>query len=446
MAAPTVDMPVMTHKIHMGADLPSVQAGMPYQIIGFQQGVNDYSTVHFPADVRRCEVCHEQGPVGTPAAPARQANAYLIRPSRAACGACHDNVNFATGENHIDLPQVSDNQCATCHIPQGELEFDASIKGAHTIPTHSLMLPGVVFEILGVDNGRPGQSPTVSFTIQDKTGNPILPSEMTALRLVNSTGSAYDYPGFVSEDARRATASGNVYSYTFQRAIPADAQGTFAVGIEGYRAITLLPGTRKEMPNVRDAGLNKVFYYAVTDPTAAPRRTVVTQAKCASCHEFLELHGSNRNQVEHCLLCHNANETDTARRPADQQPPADIHFKTMIHKIHTGEELTADYTVYGFGNVPHNYNEVRYPGDRRDCGQCHVNNSEQLPLREGLLPTVAPRDLINPMQPVTAACLSCHTTRPAASHALLNTSVLGEACAVCHGPTSQFSINRVHAR
>ena len=46
----TLDMKVFIHKIHMGANLPSVKAGKPYQIIGFNQGVSDWSDVVFPAN------------------------------------------------------------------------------------------------------------------------------------------------------------------------------------------------------------------------------------------------------------------------------------------------------------------------------------------------------------------------------------------------------------
>jgi OmcA/MtrC family decaheme c-type cytochrome len=155
----TVDFKVMIHKIHMGADLPSVQAGGAYKV-----GRADFSTVEFPADVRRCTVCHAQD-VG-----AAQQDAYL-KPSRASCGACHDDVNFATGKNHPTI-ETSDNQCASCHIPQGELEFDVSIKGAHTIPTFSSMLPGVVIELLKVDGAAPGQKPTITFSLKNKAGTP----------------------------------------------------------------------------------------------------------------------------------------------------------------------------------------------------------------------------------------------------------------------------------
>ena len=106
-------------------------------------------------------------------------------------------------------------------------------------------------------------------------------------------------------------------------------------------------------------------------------------------------------------------------RPADQLPAQSIHFKTMIHKIHTGEELETDFTVYGFKSCVNNFNEVMFPGDRRNCEKCHLKDTQQLPPPKGLLPTVAPRDLINPMLLTTAACLSCHSSQEAASHALV---------------------------
>ena len=56
----------MIHKIHRGGDLPSVQAGGEYHIIGFQQSDNIYGgdplgkvpDVVFPQDIRNCTTCH----------------------------------------------------------------------------------------------------------------------------------------------------------------------------------------------------------------------------------------------------------------------------------------------------------------------------------------------------------------------------------------------------
>ncbi|MDE3164258.1 MAG: OmcA/MtrC family decaheme c-type cytochrome, partial [Acidobacteriota bacterium] len=196
----TVDMKVMVHKIHMGSELPSVQAGTPYQIIGYQQSVSDWSTVVLPSDPRRCQFCHEaQNVTG-----ATQSDAWLKNPNRAACGSCHDNVNFATGQNHVNLPQVSDNECKNCHIPQGELEFDASIMGAHTVETQSATRPGLVFNILRVDNGAPGKQPTVTFKVTDFQGNGVTMAQLTgganrlALVMAGPT-SDYGYTSFGSD-------------------------------------------------------------------------------------------------------------------------------------------------------------------------------------------------------------------------------------------------------
>jgi OmcA/MtrC family decaheme c-type cytochrome len=428
----TLDFKVMVMKIHAASVLKG-----PYVIIGNRQSVNDFSDVTFPQEINNCQTCHD----GT----ASQSMNWLTKPTRASCGSCHDDVNFATGQNHVNLPQPTDNLCANCHIPEGELEFDASIKGAHTIPRFSRDLPGVKFEIMEVKSTGPGQKPVVTLKITDKSGFPIETSQMSSLSLVIA-GPNTDYATFWSENVLTTPSNNGIVNYTFTRGIPADAKGSFSVAVQGYRNITLQPGNTTEIANVRDAGFNQVVAFAVTDTAPVARRRVVAQENCNSCHGSLALHGGSRQNVQFCVMCHNANWDDKARRPADKLPAESIHMKTMIHKIHTGEELENDLTIYGFGNTPHTYNEVLYPGDRRNCEKCHIADTQQLPLPKGVLPSVAQRDYINPMQPVTAACLACHTSQEAASHALLNTSTLGESCRVCHGPTSEFSVDRAHAR
>ena len=122
----------------------------------------------------------------------------------------------------------------------------------------------------------------------------------------------------------------------------------------------------------------------------------------------------------------------------------------MIHRIHTGKELTQDFTVYGFGNTPINFNTVGYPGDRRNCAACHVTGGQQLPVPATAGAVDAQRDWFTPQGPGTAACLGCHDGRDAAAHAYLNTTQFrgqpAEACATCHGPGKDWAVDKVHAR
>lgn len=427
------DFPVLIHKIHMGSSLPSVKAGGKYSF----GARTDFSDVVFPAGITNCQVCHD------PDSGAAQANAWL-KPNRAACGACHDDVNFATGEGHVNLPQVSDNQCSNCHVPQGELEFDASVKGAHLDPRFSSSLPGTVFDILAVNDGAPGKTPTVTFSIKDKSGQPVLPSDMTSLALVLA-GPTSEYTSFVREDARQAGGSSGTYYWTFQNPLPADATGTFSVGIEGYRNIVLLAGT-KQQRTVRNAGANKVFYFSLDGSKPVPRRTVVAIEKCDACHLKLEMHGQNRNRIEQCVACHNPTQTDAAGRPASAGPAQSINFRILIHSLHSGPNLSRPLVIYGGSGRPTSFADVRFPGDRRDCEKCHVNGSEQLPLPEGLPMVDNPRAYVSPEGPATAACTACHDSRDAASHALAMTDSLGESCAACHSASADFSVDKVHAR
>jgi OmcA/MtrC family decaheme c-type cytochrome len=446
----TVDMPVMTHKIHMGQDLPSVVAGGKYVIIGNQQSVHDYSHVAIPTDKRNCTVCHEEGPA--------QAGNWLSHPNRAACGACHDNVNFATGEGHVNLPQPNDNQCAQCHVPQGELEFDASILGAHTIPQNSKMLTGIRWSIDRVDNGSAGRRPTITFTIKDKNGNPLTLASFNRLFAVMG-GPTTDYitkfagqttNGYVSEDLARATGGNGVYTYTFNTEIPANAKGTFSIALDGRRVERIYDGTVVQQ-DVQYGAKNAIIFFSVDGSAVVPRREIVKIEKCNACHVSVRLHGNNRwDNIEHCASCHNPVETDAARRPAAQLPPQSVDFRQMIHNIHGGEDIkmyygVEDYIVYGFGSNPINFSHVVYPGRLATCTGCHVNNSQYLPGPSSRSVVADPRGYLNPVGPQAASCLSCHRSKDAASHALANTTTLGESCGACHGDGKEFSVQNAHA-
>jgi OmcA/MtrC family decaheme c-type cytochrome len=461
-----------------------VQSGKPYQIIGFQNSVNDWSTVVYPADVRRCQTCHN------PKNGASQTNNWLTKPTRTACGSCHDNVDFATGANHAGGPQISDNQCSICHIPQGELEFDASILGAHTIPDQSTMIPGLNFTLTNVTNGAAGQKPTVTFTARDNNGNgiPISTFKNGGSLSLAMAGPTADYgytnfgsdvatPGYVTESVLNSASctSDGTCTYTFAHAVPATASGTFAIGIEGRLPITLLPGTVSQM-NVNYGGKNQVIYFSVDGSAVAPRRTVVALSNCNACHAFLEVHGSLRNNTEYCVLCHNPSNTDALTRavasnPGDKAlPPQAINFALMVHKIHTGLNLkknyNQDYVVVGFGGSHNSFGVafasvpasipntgVRYPAmgptgavqDTAECYVCHVNGSEAV-LPIGKNPVSDPQGLLNPAPTTTSACTACHLNQSAYAHASVNTDPkFGESCDICHSAGAAYDATQVHA-
>jgi OmcA/MtrC family decaheme c-type cytochrome len=439
----TIDMRVMIHKIHMGALLPSVQAGKPYQIVGFGNAVTDYSHVNLPSEANNCGKCHDTS--------ATQASTNLTMPSRAACGACHDDVNFETGEHHLGLPQLNDNQCARCHIPEGEHDLDVtSIKGAHQDPTESSQIGGVVAQVLSIENGKAGERPVVNFTVKDRAGNALEPSKLNRIAFTLG-GPTTDYgdglpvgAGYVTESAANATATPSGWRYTFNRAIPADAKGTYSISVEARRDETVLAGTQQQEV-VRTGSPNEVEYFSVDGSAVTPRRQIVDLKRCNDCHRTLSVHGENRNATEYCVVCHNPRETDASRRPADQGPPESIDFALMIHRIHAGNLQSRDYTIYGFGNTPHNYNHVRFPGEIANCQNCHLPNTFTVPVKARLDKT-DPRGFLNPVKPATAACIGCHTSLDASSHALANTSAIGESCGACHGEGRDFSVSKVHAR
>jgi OmcA/MtrC family decaheme c-type cytochrome len=490
----TLDLKVFAHKLHMGSQLPSVLGytsgttkvpPAPYEIIGYMNSVNNFSTVIDPAMPQRCEVCHSQ------TTGAAQAKAFLTEPTRAACGACHDDVNFATGVNHPGGFQEDDTECANCHIPQGETPFDASIMGAHVVATDTAaiypqnpdtLIAGLQLAITGVTNTTAGQSPTVAFTVQDNSKNNIALSQLSTLQFTMA-GPTTDYgyttfgtattPGYVTESALKATCSSSGdCTYTFTNVIPAAATGTYTIGGEARMTVTVLANTTSSQSVTVAANPNPVVNFSVDGSAVTPRRTVVALANCNACHVSLSLHGDLRNNTEYCVLCHNPSNTDISQRvsatvAADKAlPPQGINFNLLVHRIHDGVNAAINpggppkepYIVVGFGGSHNDFSGTLFPvmspaGDAtymQNCAVCHTNGSEQnLPI--GLNAVQDPQGWIqgatgNPVQPASSACSGCHVSVGESSHFLANTDVLGESCNVCHAAGAQFAVDAVHVQ
>ena len=122
--------PRMIHQTHMGDEL--IKTG--YNLNGHCNTATNsnlaqcYNLVGFPQDQRNCTRCHAgatSAAAGTAAASTDGDN-WLNVPSRLACGACHDGINFVDGSGtqlnnafpglgHIGGSQADDSKCAGCH-------------------------------------------------------------------------------------------------------------------------------------------------------------------------------------------------------------------------------------------------------------------------------------------------------------------------------------------
>ena len=223
-------------------------------------------------------------------------------------------MNFATGANHPGGIQPDDKQCVNCHIPQGELDFDASIKGAHVAPTASSLLTGLAVNITKVTNGSAGKAPVVAFTVQDGSGNPLALSKLGSISFTMA-GPTTDYgytsfgsdttntPGYVTESATKASCDNNGNClYTFTHAVPASATGTYAIGVEARRSETvpaLIDGATAQQA-IQYGAPNKVVYFSVDGSPVHHagllwRSTTAISATCPC--SFTELSATTLNIV-----------------------------------------------------------------------------------------------------------------------------------------------------
>jgi OmcA/MtrC family decaheme c-type cytochrome len=508
----SLDMAVMIHKIHAGSSLPSISnyaagtsdptptLGTGYWIVGYGDSLNNFNTVVYPQDTRNCVACHAQN---VPAAP--QAAEYITLPTSQSCGACHDNINFATGANHGPGIIANNTQCSTCHGPASTIDNgQLQVLAAHVDPI-LVYQKKFSYNILSASNTGPGQFPVIRFSITDPTNANAPWNLVTAEPFTYCAGgdpttnpnlaiawSTTDYTNVGSGNTSEAaepisipvtcatvppTANGDgSYTITSPTAIPANVVGSAGVLFEGHPGHNF-GGTLgvQEVPVP-----NAVSYAAITDLTPTPRRTVASVAACNVCHFQLNVHGNNRvDSVQACAFCHNPDATDVVARralgitpanpdPTDGLAEQTIDLKVMIHAVHASALRTTPYVVYHRGAPDDFATETPFPGLLNNCLACHAAGTfypTDPAVSTSLATTISTYVGGVPDSPpagqtaVTAGaavCSSCHQEAIAHTHMLENGAnfdaiknaaskvVSNETCAICHGPGAVADVAVVH--
>lgn len=496
----SVDMGEMVHKIHMGANLPSNLAGGQYKIIGYGGAVHDYSGIHIPQDMKNCTTCH--------VSEAQDGAAAMQIATRQTCNTCHDRISYevtppAGFVQHTGGAFPNDQACGVCHPGTGATN---SIFNVHrTAKNDPAFKDDLVMEVVSVTNTAPGQSPVLRFRVSTNGAprnifatpvpriNATLSGPTTDYRWYKNivvVQSATNTQGWSTASGATLVADGNEYVYTFPPTgnIPANETGSGALTLEGY--FTHTEGIGANAKSFVIVGRQPIAFYAITDSVTVPRRQIVSDASCNNCHKELGFHSNgSRSGTQGCVQCHAAPLTNQGRisRFEGSTPVLveSVDLKVMAHKIHMASHLTQPYQL---GAMPApsaanpagtilDFNAIHVPGFMQDCTTCHLPNTFQLPMPQGLAGTVMEvrtctedpaldtNDFCDKpgvgetvawkvtqtwqVPPETAVCTSCHDSYATQAHAYVNTTTLPtgqlvESCATCHGPGKTYDIAKSH--
>ena len=359
----------MIHKIHQGHTL--VKENYNYANVAF----NNKAFSMLDNGQKMCATCHDSSQ-------AVNASKAFENPSRKACGACHDGINWETGggstladkaaasapgavvptSGHIGRAQDDDSRCVLCHyseinaidhrtenitkhnpaITDGLATFTYDIKSATVNAANDLIIEFGIKQRIAPSTTDTlvtfvAPAASVSNPLAGFTGGPsfllayAMPQDGIATPVdYNNLGSGAGnaQPRSVSIASLLSTnnaANGTLVPSTanpgyYTATIKGSGAWKFPVGAK-MRAVALQGYFTQVVPGQplpRRHAISVVK--AVTGDTV--RRTIVDAAKCSNCHEWFEGHGGNRvYETQVCVTCHVPGIATSGRGIADATAP-----------------------------------------------------------------------------------------------------------------------------
>lgn len=477
-ATASVDMKEMVHNIHMGKAMPdkayfktstfSAFSTMTYPVFSRDSVINSK-----PVD---CSKCHTAGKDTAGLPYGKDVAKYLVA-SAENCNSCHNTTAYQ-GETTLTVNGVSGvaatahtggtvSSCG-CHAATGA-EYDNSVPGSHTVWEKAKANPGINAKVIGATNAIAGSAPVVTVQLTDNAGKAITWNDTTiklaiyypvkafgGADFLNATGGS---AGSVSATSANTTSLGNgKYAVDFKTTnLPSTVTdnsgnvttvGTVAFVARALRTDTTITHRGVTSTPSSDAAITPqtiVYYDLVTGNASADvvRRQVVDDEKCKACHNTLPLHSTSRSNAFSCTICHNPNKNE-----AD--------FKYMIHKYHSGKDAEGTYRW--------DISKIGYPNNRIRCIACHIDPNPVPTATQGTridkVSTTSTRTDARYLATIfgaattavsgattgtgwipyqISACISCHDSSTAISHAYTNRTV---DCTGCHSDSSRQLVHQ----
>lgn len=265
------------------------------------------------------------------------------------------------------------------------------------VPVESAEKINVTIESIDVPAG--GGAPTVRLRLSDDIGFGLrgLPAASLGFTLAQLTpgqaGGSSEWQSYftrssagianaqaTTESATSGTFTDNgdgTYTYTFAQALTDYAGGPTFDAAKTHRLGTEIRTNRNGFLPENIPARNAPYDFVPAGGAPTFTRLIVSSAACNACHDNLEMHGEARFDVEYCVTCHNpySVDGDTINEPWE----GTVDMKRMVHKIHYGENLSNGYFIVGFGGSVHDYSNIVFPQNVRNCTTCHQDSNPAVP-------------------------------------------------------------------
>ena len=406
--------PSLIHKMHMGEELVKQNYNFNNDAAGL------FNEKKFPQSPANCTKCHDGSATKSDGSVNAKKTAdgdnWKNVPSRLACGACHDGIDFANGTGITLANKAADlaagSPIGTTHTGHGGLaqanDAGCNNGGCHTASNiavvHELTVPtlnnpvvkagvsSITYDLKSVTINASNQ-PVVTFRINRKDGTAVFAPvtlATTAPAIADLTRGPTFYVAYsVAQDGITNPADFNGRVGASLDSLLTGTTGTIT-GPDGtgYYTATLnatIPTTAKMVTGLMVGRFEQVVgsvtvkikpvLKTVVATNYTGRRVIVAAAKCNSCHEQLgtapEFHNGERNDPTACAICHTPNQINDGNQTRNNGWPGATN--TYIHGIHAGSKRSKLFTwaAWDFPSTAP-AGSVEYPGVLKNCEQCHL--------------------------------------------------------------------------